>query len=798
MLEFFRKYQRYFFIVIAVVIIVSFSFFGTHSAINAPQKVEDRCIGQGVDGSKIMKSELDYMVRFLSSDRNDLALTEKGMMPNFFNDGVVRKDLLGTGIGVLLVNAYFEDLKGDLTERMIHHKAFRPYRHPTAPFISVENLWSQVLPSQKAHLDAFLNTTEEMNPDTFGFLVNLYLGESAFPPNILREYLMFQQKHYSWIEPDPALERVNLNIFHCRSLEEWFGPRFIELAAQFVINAELIAKERGYKVSFEEARVDLIRNGYEVMQTQLRKSEISEEEISQLWQQQLYILGMNEEEAVGVWQKIMLFRRLFEDVGGAVFVDPHVYETFYSFASKTAELDLYHLPDFLDIKDFSSLMKLELYLDQVSENRKEALMLPQAFTNAHEIEKNCPDLVERRFLLEVVEVKKDEVALGVSLKEMWEWQLDKENFALLTKEFPQLKLKNAEDAEEYFAVLEGLGSELRGKVDRVSRGKIVEAHPEWIQEALNQKHTNVREVSLSLNGKSSPFEGVESSEKLYNLFSKTVLKGELDSDPEALAAKNQLELFTGDGETYYRFQVVDRDLTRMVLTFEEANERGILDMLLQAHLEASYPKVRTKNPAIFKTEENDWKPLSEVEKEVGRILFADTLKSIEFQVSQLGVKLPEDRFERLDEFYPKYRLFPHMVVAEREIRRVGEGSQFLKQAETANEKGKLGIKRDLCSQWSLVKENTMFKSHEHSPWFSSELFSMVEKSWSDVGHRSGKRLSFFQLQEKSIPSGNFNAEMKQGQVILSKEAERHLMIDLIERIQKKNAIKLSDVSAERS
>ena len=158
MLEFFRKYQRYFFIVIAVVIVISFSFFGTHSAINAPQKVEDRCISQGVDGSKIMKSELDHMVRFLASDRNDLALTEKGMMPNFFNDGVVRKDLLGTGIGVLLANAYFEDLKGDLNERMTHHKAFHPYCHPTAPFISVENLWSQVLPSQKAHLDAFLNT----------------------------------------------------------------------------------------------------------------------------------------------------------------------------------------------------------------------------------------------------------------------------------------------------------------------------------------------------------------------------------------------------------------------------------------------------------------------------------------------------------------------------------------------------------------------------------------------------------------------------------------------------------------
>ncbi|MCB1109468.1 MAG: hypothetical protein KDK64_00660 [Chlamydiia bacterium] len=798
MLDFFRKYQRYFFIVIAVVIVISFSFFGTHSTLGAPQKAEDRCIGQGIDGSKIMKSDLDHMIRFLSSDRSDLALAEKGVMPNFFNDGIIRRDLLGTGIGELLVKAYFEELKEELTERMTHHKKFRPYRHPTAPFISVENLWAQVLPSQKAHLDTFLYQAEEMNPETFSLLVNLYLGESAFPPNILKEYLTFQERHYHWIEPDPALARANLNVFHCRSLEEWFGPRFVELAAQFVINAQLIAKERGYKVSYEEARVDLIRNGYEALQAQLKKGEVSEEELSNLWKQQLYALGMSEKEAVGVWQKVMLFRRLFEDVGGAVFVDPNIYETFYSFASKAAEIDLYRLPEALELKDFSDLMKLELYLDQVAKNRKEALMLPQAFASAEEIEKQCPQLVEKRFLVEVAEVKKEEIALGVSVKETWEWQLEKENFALLSQEFPELELKEAEDAEGYFAALEGLQPDLRERVDRFSRGKIVEQHPEWVQEALNQKHFSQREVSLSADGESVPFEGIKEGKRLLTLFSQAVLKGDLESDPAALAAKNQLELFTEDGETYYRFHVVDRDLSKAVLTFAEANERGILDMLLQKHLEASYPKVRTKNPAAFKTEDNEWKPLSEVKNEVGRALFAATLKHLENEVAQLGVSLPEDRFERLDDFYPKYRLFPYMRVAEKEIRRGGSDSPFLKRDVSEREEGKLEKKSALETQWSLLKETKHFKNHEKSPWFTSDVFSMVEKSWSEVAHRSNGALSFFQLREKSVPSGNFSAEMKQGQNILSQEAERHLMTHLIERIQQSNAIHFDHVCPERT
>ncbi|MCB1106859.1 MAG: hypothetical protein KDK76_02040 [Chlamydiia bacterium] len=798
MLDFFRKYQRYFFVVIAVVIVISFSFFGTHSTVNAPQKIEDTCIGHTIDGSKMMKSDVDKMVRFLGSDRNDIALTEKGMMPNFFNDGVIRKDLLGTGVAALLVTHYFDELKDELQERMAHHKEFRPYRHPSAPFISVENLWAQVLPSQKLNLDKFLKEMTEMNPDTFSLLVNLYLGETAFPPGILREYLTFQERHYSWIQPDPILQRANLNVFQCRSLEEWFGSRFIHLSAQFILNASLIAKEKGYEVSYEEARVDLIRNGYEAIQTQMRKESVSQEEIASLWQKQLYTLEMNEKEMVHTWQKVMLFRRLFEDVGGAVFVDPHVYQTFYGFASKAANVTLYHLPEAIDLRDFASLMKLELYLDQVASHRKEKLPLPREFVSIEELEKKCPELVEERFLVEVAEVKKDEVALGVSIKEMWEWQLEKENYVLLEKEFPQLALKKGEDAEGYFAALEGIEPSLRDKIDRFSRGKIVEKHPEWIRDALNQKHMNIREVSFSPNGKSLPFEGVESGEKLAKLFSETILKGELDSDPRAIKAKDQLEQFTDDQETYYRFHVIDRDLKKSALTFAEANERGILDTLLQKHLEASYPKVRVNSPAIFKTEDNEWKPLSEVKNEVGRLVYSDLLSAIEKEIVQLGVALPEDRYERLDEFYPKYRLFPYVRVAEKEIRCLGEGSSFLMKGGAKEEGGKLKKKEELSSQWLLVKEDLVFKNHEKSSWFNSEIFSMVEKSWSEVAHRGNNQLSFFQLQEKIAPDENFAAQMKQGQAILSKEAEQFLMTDLIDRIQKQGAITFKHVNSERS
>lgn len=794
MLDFFRKYQRYFFVVIAVVIVISFSFFGTHQTINQPQKIEDRCIGQAVDGSKMMKSEVDQMIRFIWSDRSDITLAEKGIMPNFFNDGVIRKDLMGTGIGTLLVNAYFEDLQVELQEKMERHKNYHPYVHPTAPFISVKNLWAQVLPAQKMNLERFLDKATEMTPETFSLLVDLYLGETAFPPHILREYLMFQEKHYDWIQPDPALPRANLNLFQCRSTEDWFGSRFLDLSAQFILNAAAYAKQQGYKVTYEEARVDLIRKGYESLQIQMRKVDVTQEEVANLWQQQLRNLGMREKDAVTLWQKVMLFRRLFDDVGGAVFVDPHVYQTFYGFASKTAEIDLYHLPEALELKDFSALMKLEYYLDQVMENRKNGLILPQNFASISEIEKNCPELVEERFLVEVAEVEKSEIALNVSIKEMWEWQLEKDNYELLEKEFPQLALKKGTDAEEYFAALEGVEPELRQKIDKFSRGKIVEAHPEWVEEALNQKHLVTKQVSVSPGGKNFPYEGKD----LPELFKVAALKGELEQDKAAIEARQALEVYTADGETYYRFHILDRDLTKAVLTFEEANERGILDSLLEKHLNSVYSQVRSKNPGVFKTEKNEWKPLKEVKNEVGKILYSETLKEIDTEVSKLGVTLSEERHKNLDDFYPKYRLFPYMVIAEQEVRKIGDKSHFLEKTQEKSTEGKLPKKRDLHSQWSLVKEDKIFKNHEKSSWFTSDIFAMVERSWSEVLVNQEGRLQFFQLKEKSVPNGNFSKEMKQGQAILSKEAEQYLMSDFLEKLKEKKAIHINHDSPERT
>ena len=50
MLNFFRKYQRIFFMVVAVITIASFSFFGTFGTFDSQNEVPDKVLGKSVDG----------------------------------------------------------------------------------------------------------------------------------------------------------------------------------------------------------------------------------------------------------------------------------------------------------------------------------------------------------------------------------------------------------------------------------------------------------------------------------------------------------------------------------------------------------------------------------------------------------------------------------------------------------------------------------------------------------------------------------------------------------------------------
>jgi GcvH upstream region-like protein len=791
MLDFLRKYQRFFFIVIAVVIGISFSFFGTQQVFSPSKEVKDYPIGKAVDGSDMRRKEIDEIGRFILTDRMDVQLIEKRRMPNFFNDGVIRKDFLSSGLGVMLADRYFDTLAPSFQEKVAHHRAFRPYEHPSTPLISVEMLWKQVLPMQKVHLDRFLHEDLPTDSHLFSLLVDLYLGETAFPPNVLREYLMFQQGHYNWVQADPALPSTNLNLFYCSSAEDWFGEKFIELVSQFIHNGAIIAKKKGYQVSKEEARVDLFQSGYEALQTQKRTDTISQDELSQLWKDQLLHLGMSEKEAILVWQKVMLMRRLFEDYGSAPFLDSHQYQAFHSYASKTALVDLYQLPPSLHLSSFRDLLNLLYYSKAVSSAPNKDLVLPLTYLPPEVVEQKHPELVQKRFLVEMAEVKKEDLAQDVSLKDMWQWQLDPNHFQLLQENFPQLALSHPTDAEGYFIAIEQLPQDVHQKMDHFSRLKIVDLHPEWIRSALDEKHLIKKEISFSSNGDPLCFDGIQEGKKLLTLFETAALKGEITEDTERLTSRSCIECYSEDEMTYYRFHLLDRDEEIHLLTFAKAKEAALLDKLTENHLEKVYPILRKENPSQFQDVSGAWKPLEEVKHTVAYLAYKEMLDTFESAYTKLGKELPQDRFETPEQFYPSHYLYPYIQTVQNDLRaRDDQKSPYLLKTEIANKADRLSSLPPLEQQWNLSLETTTYKNYEKSPWFDESLFSMVEKGWSPIQATVDGKLHFFQLQEKQQPEETYLDQIKKGRQILSVEAERFLMIELLDELEKTGSIHL--------
>lgn len=259
MLNFFRKNQRIFFIIITVVICISFTFFGASNSLSEPSEVPDRVITKGVDGSNLMQRDLATVCRLISSSPLDRNAWQQGKIPNLLNDSVIEKDLLSTGMGMMLARRYFEELKPDFEKRLVRIKSYRPYAHPQYPQISAVAIWNRFMPSLSQHFALLKTKSDQFTVETLGILFQLYLDQTMLPPDMVKQILVYQLNQQA-LTPDPLLSHTDLSLFGFHSLEDWFGPRFIELAGQFMMNAALLAQDKGYEISNEAIRSDLYQN----------------------------------------------------------------------------------------------------------------------------------------------------------------------------------------------------------------------------------------------------------------------------------------------------------------------------------------------------------------------------------------------------------------------------------------------------------------------------------------------------------------------------------------------------------
>lgn len=751
MLEFFRKYQRYFFIVITVMVIASFSFFGTFNTFMDEEKRDDRIAGRAIDGSPIRLLQVQQIARFLSTDREDLP--EKGVPSNLLNDGVVRYDFLRAGLAEVLVAAYFKDFNPGLQTRLDKAKRFRPYAHPEMPALSAKAVWERYLPLLNQEIST-LQKESIASVEVFSRLSRIYQQQSFLQPELLRRILMYHHQQYPWLSIDPKLTQDDLAVFGFHSLSEWFGDDFLHLVSQFILNAAVAAEEKGYRVSLDEAKGDLIHN----FETSLSKLAAAQIKPDLNYRQHLRMLGFDEATAAEVWQKVLLFRRYFQDVGQAAFLDRAPYQGFANFAQETATLEKYEWPDALRFKNVTDLAEFQFYLNAVCKQEKNILALPQNFLPIEEVEKKAPELVQAGYKARVAQLTKSQIGLRSSLKEIWEWQTNEKNWELLRKEFSFLPKTSS--SSERFDALEKLDVPSRSQIDAFSRNQWVDQNPEWIQQALD--HAQTAETHLALFGPdqapSLRMPNVENGERLAALIAKAA-----GQDSDAIAA---LRLYSDDGSTFFRFEGVEKVSDKHILTFEEA--KSLLPKMTEKYLEGQYLKVRAQSPAKFQTSEGQWKSFVQVREEATSLILSDVLTALE--------KVRKN--ESADSKKPSaLRL---MVSAQQALEDLKKDPMDPRWIKTEGD--------PLVQQFKLVCNECHIQRNAKENWMSEDDFVMMPNQWSPIRLSDEGQVVFFYLKEKKTTDTPILDLLSFGKETLAADAQRYLAEKLLESAKNKKAI----------
>ncbi len=671
----------------------------------------DQVIGKAIDGSPIKRSEITQLIRLFG--------------PSGFNDGVLEKDFLMTKMASQLVDTYFDEIEGELKEKWGKLQKFQPYVHPSLPFIGVERLWEQVMPEQKQRFDAFKKSV--CDKEGIRLLMDLYLGEMQFPPHIMRQFLLSAERQFPSVPGDPYLQNVDLTLFKCKSVQDLLGERFVDIVAQFIHNTALLAKKKGYHVSFEEARVELMQNA-----TQFFSRGRGERDINLLIKQQIAELGMDERELVKAWQKILLFRRVFNDYGGSVLVDRLPFEQFESFASQGSQVDFYTMP--IKIGDLNELIKFQFYIDAVTSEKKTMglLDLPQTFLKPEQVA--FDELVYKKYVLKVQEIDKGDVASKISLTETWNFE--REHFDLLQETFPEIGTQEGDPD----TLLDALTFELRLKVDEFAREQIVSRAPVMLMQALSEAPIQEKELLLSKKGPFA-FDSILDREGFMAL----------------LDTQKELHCYSQDGKHYYQIEVVEAAKEPELFTFKKANELGILDTLVSAYLEKEYPSVRLTNPTLFQNPQGEWLSFEEAKPWVGQLVYGDILKALP------GKTVEEKCHMRLKA--PMEKALDHLKKGRRHLVKTEGG-------ETSSM---------LADQWLLAVSDVSLRKGTLRG-FSSSLLSMKPGTWSDVVIASDGEAQVCQVKKNLADEGDYTGMMLKSQADLSKEAKCFLMEGILKQV----------------
>lgn len=654
MLGFFRKYQKFFFIIVTFFIVISFSFFGTFDTLFQDSSVPDKEIGKLVDGSSLSERKFQGFLSLLQN-----GMEEGGRSINMLSDSLIHKDFIMSGLGETLALHYFDALKPELELRWKRVKNYAPYTHPYAPNLSARYIWGQFAPQINALLDEVQKAPAEFSKESLPLLFNLYRAQAAFPSHHLQQIIYYFQEQSEGIRKDLSIAQANFSLFGFQSLEDWFGQKFLECTGKFILNAACIAKQEGYDVSKEEAKANLISNVTQALEIYQQGQKASADDVQKYYQTGIRYLGLDETSVIENWRDSLCFRRFFEEVGSAVFLDPLTFDQFSQFAKPSLHVVHYQMPEHLKFTNLRDMFKFQHFLEMT---RTGDLITLQNITpkNAELVRQEFPEIVYKSFEVEMASLTKEEASHLINLKATWDWELNEGNFKKIQSKFPGTK--NGDSLEARQKVLDDLAPSIRLKVDQFARAQLLEENKDWMGGFLKQAKFEKKALKVRVAEESDPLSG---SNFLALLESEA---------PE-------LSCYTVDNATFYSIKVLGKEKGWHVYGYQEANAEGKLDQLLDKKLEIAHQKFGMK------------KAFEEAKDEVGMKVYSELLKGI--QNSSKIAKVEECPQHRFDPFLQSIK---SQLMNEKEISSMACSDLFkIEQSDENWSENRLALKVGECS-----------------------------------------------------------------------------------------------------
>lgn len=740
MLDLFRRYQKGIFAITTIFVVISFAFFGviknTTPSVTVAKK-ENKPIGQLFDGSTLWQQDLEKMERFLST--SSFSHSDGREYPNIFNDGVIENDLLASKIGYLIGKQYFEYLSTDLNTRFNKFKQYKPYKHPASPLISMETIWSQFSPQIAEKYQEFQKMPLDNPLALFEKAIELYIASQSLPGPLTRQILYYMQNQYTPQMPDPYLENGDMQLFHAKNLQDWFGDNFVSILCQFIYNTSLLAKDQGFSVTKAEAKASLLDNAEKALTSNEKKP--SKEQLIAHYNKMLLTQSLTESEAVEIWQHVLQFRRIMHETKEKVFLDPMMYQDYVKYAAKQATVDLYELPKAFNLQNKDDLYAFEIYRKELGVKQD---LNAHSLHSIEQIKKSNLNLLQKEFEIEFAYLSKEELELNVSLKDLWDFETSAKSWKEISKDYPSFA--SITDKGQRLQALQKLSFEERSAIDQKFRARYLIEHFSIAEEALLSKEVNKQTIKVAYGEKQTPIKGFNSGKELISF----------------LENWNRERVFSQDGKHYYRLVSV-KDKGDQLLTFAEIQEKEINRSLVDAYLKQQYQKLKKTNPTI-----EQLVSFEKAKDQVASVVFASLIKGIKNEMKQFNIK-PVDSIDQL----AKYRFLSYI-----------HNQKQVVQSENQQEKSS----NFWTNQIDLEKKHITLTRNNYAPLKDDNFFRMKENEYSDIITTADAHLAFFVMDQQSIDQQAIFNEINKGRAILGEESFKIFAANFLDELKQKNAI----------